>query len=129
MPGWTYIYVITCSDDRGHPFSKIGISGDPGGRLKHLQTSSPFALELLVGVQVPTRQIAKWVEGAVHAFMHLDCVRGEWFRCDPVKCGIAVCVAIEEAYRIAGFTEDRLYNFLEKSGVAPALEALMEFAP
>lgn len=125
-PDWTFVYVIVCKDGAGTSFSKIGISNDPEERLRSLRTASPLKLELLVGVPVPSREIAEWIEGSVHGFMVNDRVRGEWFKSDPLRCGIAICIAIESAYQIAGFSGCKLYDFLDASGATSALQALLE---
>jgi hypothetical protein len=69
----SHVYFI-----RGGDFIKIGVSGDPLGRLADLQVSSPYLLELIAvipGNRDEEFEIQK-------LFLDLY-VRGEWFRDDP----------------------------------------------
>lgn len=61
---------------------KIGISNGVRGRLKSLQLSSPFPLELRYQIRYRKRDLAYQIEQEIHARL-ADCrSHGEWFDCD-----------------------------------------------
>jgi hypothetical protein len=64
------VYFIACAD-----FIKIGVSDNPRRRIAHLQSSSPFDLELLGDVPGDAEEEIR-IQGKF-AKHH---VRGEWFR-------------------------------------------------
>lgn len=68
------IYAIRCGDT-----VKIGISWDVQKRLAGLQTSSPFALELL-GY---TDNVNASLERLIHERLKVHRLKGEWFRLTP----------------------------------------------
>lgn len=121
---WTFVYVIAAD-----LACKIGISRDPNKRLAALQTATFLDLELVVGIQAPTRQLAEWIEAGAHKILGDHRIRGEWFDFDPIKAGIAICVSAETIYHELGFEDEQLYEFLEQSDVRPALAALLGKLP
>lgn len=61
---------------------KIGFSADPAGRLRDLQTASPYSLQLLGAVEGGKKH-----ERAIHAALDEFRLRGEWFRLCPEVTG------------------------------------------
>lgn len=66
------IYAIQMAE---FPFIKIGSSNSVPGRLRNLQTSSPFPYRLLATISA-----GEDVEKAIHAALQDERERGEWFR-------------------------------------------------
>lgn len=91
-----YIYVI----GREQGPVKVGISADPGLRLRGLQTGCPFGLKLLYARRMRNRKHAEEHEAdflACHPDYH---IRGEWYRCDAEIAieGIDGGVEVEEYF-------------------------------
>lgn len=68
-----YVYLIRMGRTSLY---KIGISNDPQGRLKTLQTASPYKLKLY---HTFTADNASAAEQALHAALHNQRKEGEWF--------------------------------------------------
>lgn len=93
--------------DTGSRAVKIGVSADPKGRLKALQTASPTTLELTSWREYEN---ATAVERYLHrTFAHLRC-NGEWFvPDDALERVIAIAMVPEVAIllrTLAGLSED-----------------------
>lgn len=67
-----FVYVIAM--DAGH--HKIGISGRPESRLAQMQTSHPWALQLIFVLKTNR---AATVEKAAHNILYRSRLLGEWF--------------------------------------------------
>ena len=93
-----HIYII--ANMRGkRPISpvKIGISSTPKKRIAALQTANPNRLVLLATFGVPTRDMAKAIEGA---FRHVKAdkrMAGEWFDIEPMYAVDLMCSNIRGA--------------------------------
>ncbi|MCP4967405.1 MAG: GIY-YIG nuclease family protein [bacterium] len=59
---------------------KIGISSDPGIRVKSLQTGCPMRLFLMTFLPVPIDQAPAEYEAKLHSTFKKDRIIGEWFR-------------------------------------------------
>lgn len=74
-----YIYLI-----RVNEYIKIGYSNNINGRLRQIQTDSPYEVELVLSIKVDNgRNIEKYL----HSYFKAKRVRGEWFELnnDEVK--------------------------------------------
>ena len=72
----TYVYFI----QMGYSFIKIGVSRDPEGRLRNLQTGSAKPLKLIATLPFGDRNEAFIMEKFLHdKFAHLA-LAGEWFK-------------------------------------------------
>lgn len=90
----TFVYVIGGSEGS----LKVGISEDPGARLKALQTAHPTGLEIHYLTTVP-QAAPRQIEAAVHLALRKWRRRGEWFSCPPAIAIGAVLTAITMAIR------------------------------
>ncbi len=70
-----YVYFI----QQGKGSIKIGVSANPEGRLKELQTGTSKILSLLLKVPMPSRMAAMTVEKDLHAKYAQFRGSGEWF--------------------------------------------------
>lgn len=89
----THIYAIRA---RFTPFVKIGVTSDPEGRIKRIQTETPHAVRFVVCVPC---ERAYDVEQWVHEQLRRCHVRGEWFwlyRNGPVAGLIARGLVLSE---------------------------------
>lgn len=75
MSGKTYLYAI--SSEEG--WTKFGVSKDPEGRLRTLQTANPVPLHLMHTEAFSTPELARRAEKNVHRFLSASRGRGEWF--------------------------------------------------
>jgi len=73
-----YIYIIESKEN----IVKIGISKDPGRRLKQLQTGSSDKLKLIYKIEVDDKR-AKYLEKKIHHINNFDRINGEWFNIPP----------------------------------------------
>ena len=77
-----FIYVMAQnSPEPGAAYVKIGISSDPEGRRRQLQTGNPNHIDLIESFKVSGRYEAETVERLVHAFLKDCALSGEWFLC------------------------------------------------
>jgi hypothetical protein len=90
----TYLYVIGVPDQGP---VKIGISAEPGLRLRALQTGYPFGLEVLAQCHG-----GEEAEEMVHKLFQKEKLRGEWFKrskrvrtfIDMISCGVGLSMAM-----------------------------------
>jgi Meiotically up-regulated gene 113 len=87
------VYVITAD----HGLSKIGISNDPAGRLKSLQTGSAHPLRVALAIPVPTASTAYEIEQEAHALLTDRRASGEWF---SVSSNVAIAAVYGAAERL-----------------------------
>lgn len=140
----TYLYAIRA---RYTPFVKIGVTSDPQGRIKRMQTETPHTL--CFAVCAPCER-AYDIEQWMHSQLKHRHIRGEWFWFYLDRAALRVinqgklldeqdklprAPSAMERYGVAkpksGFTEDQLltlYVLLRTSGVTrdratPALKA------
>lgn len=94
----TMIYVITAAkgDVLEAPI-KIGITQAPAGRLRTVQTSSPFAVAIAFGLVLPDRALAQKVERLVHDRLASCRLHSEWFQMHPLA---AVYVVFGVSYEV-----------------------------
>lgn len=71
------VYVIQMDETEVDHVYKIGVSNAPGRRLRALQTSSPFPLNI---VHKFVAEPAEDAEGLLHAKYREQQLNGEWFR-------------------------------------------------
>jgi hypothetical protein len=90
----TRVYVI--EDAAG--WCKIGLSRDPEGRLRALQTGNPRPLRLAYVTQPFTRDDAALLEYVAHLGFAKHRVNGEWFACraETVEAGLKGAVAASQ---------------------------------
>jgi len=72
-----YVYFIYESDSLGK--FKIGRSVNPERRLKNLQTGNSRLLQIYKTIECPSKNFAKYLEGALHLHYLSSCQGGEWF--------------------------------------------------
>jgi hypothetical protein len=80
IPGDTYVYIMS-SGSAAYPRCKIGISCAPRNRAQHLNTSSPYRVEIVQAWLVGTKADARSIEKEVHKELKDRRVQGEWFKC------------------------------------------------
>lgn len=97
----TFVYIIA-HIDRNRPKApvKIGISSNPEGRLRNLQTSNPRKLVLLAAFLCPTRDIAKALETGFHTVKSRHRLAGEWFEMEPMLAVEAMCLNVRAAFNV-----------------------------
>ncbi|MFW2380926.1 MAG: GIY-YIG nuclease family protein [Acidimicrobiales bacterium] len=71
----TYVYLL--QDEQAA--TKIGISGDPRGRVASLQTGHPEPLRLVKAIGCRTTADARAVERDLHIHFERHRMNGEWF--------------------------------------------------
>ncbi|MGI9610385.1 MAG: GIY-YIG nuclease family protein [Acidimicrobiia bacterium] len=79
LPSWsrdrTYVYLL--QDEQAA--TKIGISGDPRGRIASLQTGHPEPLRLVKAIGCRNAGAARAVERDLHIHFERHRMNGEWF--------------------------------------------------
>lgn len=90
----TYVYVIGRSEGP----VKVGITSDLIGRLRSMQTGSPFKLKLLYAMPCESRNDAREHEQTFHAVYAENRLEGEWFNMDAELAieGVKTGFQIEE---------------------------------
>lgn len=73
-----YVYIIQSGNKPKHPV-KIGMSDNPEGRVKQLQTGNPVELRLLVIFKCDSRAHAFNLEHTLHKLLNSRHISGEWF--------------------------------------------------
>jgi hypothetical protein len=73
---------------------KVGIADNPSRRLKNLQTAAPFDLMMVHYFPMPSREVARFVEGAFHSTQANRNIRGEWFEINFVQVMQLMCLNI-----------------------------------
>jgi hypothetical protein len=71
----TFVYLL--QDEQAA--TKIGISGDPRGRVASLQTGHPEPLRLVKAIRCRTAADARAVERDLHSHFERHRMNGEWF--------------------------------------------------
>jgi hypothetical protein len=88
----TWVYVMTC---QGH--AKIGIATDVAARVRGLQGSNPFKVEVYGTRLFPDYSLARLAETALHAeFADLRGF-GEWFSVAPERVMVSLRLLDEAA--------------------------------
>ena len=86
MPGNAFVYLIRQVNFATEQFSfKIGSAGDPGGRLRALQTGNPYLLHLWAVMSFPDTAAAEEKEKELHENCQAWQETGEWFHGDALK--------------------------------------------
>ena len=75
-----YVYIIQSGTSRKAPL-KIGVSDDPGKRIKQLQTGNPEVLKVLTTIRCKTKKHAYTLEGELHRMLSDKSILNEWFSC------------------------------------------------
>lgn len=83
-----FIYIIQCNNRL-----KIGIAHNLGTRIKQIQTSIAFPIEIVA--EFGPFDAAFLVERAAHRLLKSTKVRGEWFKCSQLAAKDAVKEAIQ----------------------------------
>jgi hypothetical protein len=73
---------------------KIGRSINPERRLKNLQTGNSRLLKIHDTIQCPSKDFAKYLEGALHIHYLSSCQGGEWFLLEEGE--INKCILVVE---------------------------------
>lgn len=71
-----FVYLIQCED-----YVKVGVSSNPEGRLRSMQTGNPFNM-FLVNKWETTSDFR--IESITHRELAEYRVHGEWFKCSPL---------------------------------------------
>ena len=86
MPGNAFVYLIRQVNFATEQFSfKIGSAGDPGGRLRALQTGNPYLLHLWAVMSFPDTAAAEEKEKELHENCQAWQETGEWFHGDALE--------------------------------------------
>ncbi len=110
-----YVYVFAKKGHDGKMTGpvKVGMSKNVYKRLKNIQTSSPFPVEIAYMFAVPNNGVARDVERAFHETQREKRAHGEWFDYEPVQAIHLLCLCMRAM----------LDQFLtDKSLIEPALE-------
>ncbi|MHC2016282.1 GIY-YIG nuclease family protein [Methylobacterium sp. CM6247] len=86
-----FLYVIGSREDGPH---KVGLSVDPGRRLKGLQTGNPRRLVVKRAAPSPTND-ASAVERYAHYLLRESAILGEWFNVTEEAAWVALVAATE----------------------------------
>lgn len=89
---WVYVIADVSSGKFTGPV-KVGISGNPTKRLKQIQTSCPFKVEIAYLFACPARDIAETIERSFHDTQRHHLSHGEWFKLEPVIAIHLLCLA------------------------------------
>lgn len=84
-----FVYFIECMAEM-EPI-KIGVSHNPGRRLKDLQGSNPFSLRLLETVRFQNETQAYAMEKMLHEIFDMRRMTGEWFSGDVYQDALRLC--------------------------------------
>jgi hypothetical protein len=71
------VYFVRAKD---HALMKIGKATDVGRRLKEIQTSCPYELEIMGVIKCKSEAHAFAVEKMAHEYLENSRTHGEWFR-------------------------------------------------
>jgi hypothetical protein len=85
----TFVYLL--QDEQAA--TKIGISGDPRGRIASLQTGHPEPLRLVKAIRFRTAANARAVERDLHIHFERQRMNGEWFDLSDRQVRRAVTLA------------------------------------
>lgn len=121
-----FIYVISVTK-LGIPLApvKIGITSQVDGRLKALQTASPYPLSLVHTFTVPNKGIAREIERAFHEVQKKHKTSGEWFDLDPMIAVFLMCMNIKVTLHYCTDLEsEEMKTALEMCGVDAAYAKL-----
>ena len=119
-----FLYVIAkrCDEAPSSPV-KIGISRNPFGRLRSIQTACPFPIGIVQIFTFPKREIALQMEEMLHETQSEKLLYGEWFDIEPTEAICLVCIATRVALSCQK-AKEIIGPCLELSGVIAAEKAL-----
>lgn len=122
------LYIIA-TEKNGKPSApiKVGMSNNAEGRLRQLQTASPYKLILLHRFELPDREIAQSLESCFHGTQKEHRLSGEWFSLQPAYALELMCLHI--AFSLKTFTDlsDEEYETaLEMCGERAAMKRVRE---
>lgn len=82
-----YVYVIAAKASKGGFKSpcKVGVTSNLKSRLSSIQNGCPFNIDLYCKIAMPSRSAAEEFERAFHKINEGKCIRGEWYRIQPLK--------------------------------------------
>lgn len=105
---------------------KVGITSRCDSRLKSIQTGSAHPLEFGWVFTLPTKAIARSLEGSFHRACRPSRLSGEWFDMPPEKAIGLVCISLSlEVMRVfKGHTADAQREAFERTRAAEAVAAL-----
>lgn len=104
---------------------KVGISANPWGRLKSLQTGAPFRMAIAATFWTPSRDIARALETAFHTVKATHRTNGEWFDMSVTEALAAMCANYRGMLtRWLEVPPDEMADYLEMSGVLAAEQRL-----
>lgn len=73
-----YVYIIQSGTSKKSPV-KIGMSDDPGKRIKQLQTGNPKILRIIISIKCNSRKHAFELEKTLHRMLLRNNILNEWF--------------------------------------------------
>lgn len=100
------VYLIRQGDRPNSP-TKIGYSSDIEGRLKSLQVSNPYKLNIQCLLPCESKEHARQLEGFLHKRYWRGHIRGEWFN---LKRGKALPTLLAEFNDLSGEDKVKMYS-------------------
>ncbi len=104
---WLYVLAKKTGDTFERPV-KVGISKSPSNRLKAIQTSTPFKVDIFTYYECMCRDWSLQIEAAFHERHRDKHLHGEWFDIDPSDAALL----IDAEFRL----------FLDRQGCNPELK-------